>query len=305
MKKSNIKKFKELFESVDSEYVKNILKSSGVENPILHHKDLDELSEYFTNEFQSIQLPFTKKYEIFGIPFDITISNGISYSSYIDWNKFMNDVYEIDIKVPINYDINYLTSTLIHELRHIIDFSDGAKSSGISSFLMDIHLRKFNVGLFSEFYTLVYLSLEHELLARNNQIYPYIKFKNVSKKESLDILKKSFIWDALQNLNSFDSSSFIEKFNTADLIEKTNSFIRNVLHDNIIVVEDNNDLIGFYKIWEDHFKDISKDWTSILVSEVDRVYERKMWIFNEGIQSTSKKILIEKWETLKEKSQLG
>lgn len=305
MKKTNIKKFKELFESIDSEYVKNILKSSGVENPILHHKDLDELSEYFTNELQSIQLPFTKKYEIFGIPFDITISNGLNYSSYIDWNKFMNDVYEIDIKVPINYDINYLTSTLIHELRHIIDFSDGAKSSGLSSFLMDIHLRKFNVGLFSEFYTLVYLSLEHELLARNNQIYPYIKFKNVSKKESFNILKKSFIWNALQNLNSFDSSSFIEKFNTADLIEKTNSFIRNVLHDNIIVVEDNNDLIGFYKIWEDHSKDISKDWTSILVSEVDRVYERKMWIFNEGIQSTSKKILIEKWETLKEKSQLG
>ena len=38
MKKSNIKKFKELFESIDSEYVKNILKSSGVENPILHHR---------------------------------------------------------------------------------------------------------------------------------------------------------------------------------------------------------------------------------------------------------------------------
>lgn len=304
MKKSNIKKFKELFESIDSEYVKNILKSSGVENPILYHKDLDELSEYFTNEFKFIQLPFTKKYEIFGIPFDITISNGLSYSSYIDWNKFMNDVYEIDIKVPIDYDINYLTSTLIHELRHIIDFSDGAKSSGLSSFLMDIHLRKFNVGLFSEFYTLVYLSLEHELLARNNQIYPYIKFKNVSKKESLDILKKSFIWDVLQNLNSFNSSSFIEKFNTVELTEKTNSFIKNVLHDNIILVEDNNDLIEFYKIWEDHFKDISKDWTSILVSEVDRVYERKMWIFNEGIQSTVKKLLIEKWETLKEKSQL-
>lgn len=301
MKKTNIKKFKELFESINSEYVKNILKSSGVENPILHHKDLDELSEYFTNEFQSIQLPFTKKYEIFGIPFDITISNGISYSSYIDWNKFMNDVYEIDIKVPINYDINYLTSTLIHELRHIIDFSDGAKSSGLSSFLMDIHLRKFNVGLFSEFYTLVYLSLEHELLARNNQIYPYIKFKNVSKKESLDILKKSFIWDALQNLNNFNSSSFIERFNTEDLIEKTNSFISNVLHDNTIITEDSNDLIEFYKIWEEYFKDISKNWISILVSEVDRIYERKMWIFNEGIQSTAKKLLIEKWETLKEK----
>ena len=64
----------------------------------------------------------------------------------------MNDIYQIDIKVPEDYDLNYLVSTLIHELRHIIDFLDGAKSSGLSSFLMDIHLRNFNIGLFSEFY---------------------------------------------------------------------------------------------------------------------------------------------------------
>jgi hypothetical protein len=299
MKKTNIKKFKELFESIDLKYVKNILKNSGVENPILHHKDLDELSEYFTNEFHYIQLPFTKKYEIFGILFNITISNGLSYSSHIDWDKFMNDIYEIDIKVPIDYDLNYSSSLLIHELRHIIDFSDGAKSSGLSSFLMDIHLRNFNIGLFSEFYALVYLSLEHELLARNNQIYPYIKFKNFSKEESLDILKKSFIWEALQNLNKFNSLSFIKKFKTYDLIEKTNSFIKNVLHDNKVIIEDDNDLIEFYNIWDEYFKEISKNWTSILLSEVDRIYERKMWIFNEGIRYIAKKILIERWALLK------
>jgi len=294
-------KFKELFESIDSEYVKNILKKSGVENPILHHKDLDELSEYFTNEFQSIKLPFHNKYEIFGVSFDIIVSNSLSYSSHIDWNKFMNDVYEIDIKVPNDYDLNYLISTLIHELRHIIDFSDGAKSSGLYSFLMDIHLRNFNIGLFSEFYILVYLSLEHELLARNNQIYPYIKFKNLSKEESLDILKKSFIWDALQNLNNFDSLSFIKKFKTHDLIEKTNSFIENVLYEKKIIIEDDNDLIEFYNIWDEHFKEISKNWTSILLSEIDRIYERKMWVFNEGIKSVAKKTLIERWALLKNK----
>lgn len=299
MKNTNIKKFKELFEIVNSEYVKNILKYSGVENLILHHKDLDELSEYFTNEFQSIQLPFTKKYGIFGVLFDITISYDLSYSSHIDWNKFMNDIYEIDIKVPNDYDLNYLVSTLIHELRHIIDFSDGAKSSGLSSFLMDIHLRDFNVGLFSEFYILVYLSLEHELLARNNQIYPYIKFKNLSRDESLYILKKSFIWDSLQNLNNFNSLSFIEKFKTDNLIEKTNSFIKTVLLDSETIIENKNDLIVFYNIWEEYFKEISKNWTTILLSEIDRIYERKMWIFNEGIKSTAKKILIKRWELLK------
>lgn len=296
--KEKIKKFKDLFESVNSEYIKNILKNSGVENPILHHKDLDELSEYFTNELSSISLPFSKKYEIFGILFDLSISYDYSYSSYIDWNKFMNDIYEISIKVPNNYDPNYLVSTLIHELRHVIDFSDGAKSSGLSSFLMDIHLRRFNIGLFSEFYNLVYLTLEHELLARNNQIYPYIKFKNISKKQSLNILKNSFIWISLSELKKFNSSSFVNNFEYDDIVAKTNSFIMNVLHDKNTTIENKNDLVAFYDIWENYFKETSNGWTSVLLSEVDRIYERKMWIFNEGINSTSKKLLIEKWNLM-------
>lgn len=296
--KEKIKKFKDLFESVNSEYIKNILKNSGVENPILHHKDLDELSEYFTNELSSISLPFSKKYEIFGILFDLSISYDYSYSSYIDWNKFMNDIYEISIKVPNNYDPNYLVSTLIHELRHVIDFSDGAKSSGLSSFLMDIHLRRFNIGLFSEFYNLVYLTLEHELLARNNQIYPYIKFKNISKKQSLNILKNSFIWISLSELKKFNSSSFVNNFEYDDIVAKTNSFIMNVLHDKNTTIENKNDLVAFYDIWENYFKETSNRWTSVLLSEVDRIYERKMWIFNEGINSTSKKLLIEKWNLM-------
>lgn len=294
-----IKKFKELFEAIDTEYVKNILKHSGVENPILHHKDLDDLSEYFTNEFISTNLPFNKKYEIFGVSFNISISYDFSYSSHIDWNKFMNDIYQIDIKVPEDYDLNYLVSTLIHELRHIIDFLDGAKSSGLSSFLMDIHLRNFNIGLFSEFYILVYLTLEHELLARNNQIYPYIKFKKLSKEESFEILRKSFIWKSLQELNNFKSLSFIKKFNQEDLIEKTNSFIRDVLHDNKTIIEDSKDLVDFYTIWEEHFKEISIKWNSILISEVDRIYERREWVFNEGINSTARKILTQKWKLLR------
>ena len=210
----------------------------------------------------------------------------------------MNDIYQIDIKVPEDYDLNYLVSTLIHELRHIIDFLDGAKSSGLSSFLMDIHLRNFNIGLFSEFYILVYLTLEHELLARNNQIYPYIKFKKLSKEESFEILRKSFIWKFLQELNNFRSLSFIEKFNQEDLIEKTNSFIRDVLHDNKTIIEDSKDLVDFYTIWEEHFKEISSKWNSILISEVDRIYERREWVFNEGINSTARKILKQKWKLL-------
>ena len=68
---------------------------------------------------------------------------------------------------------------IIHEIRHMIDFTDENLNTGLSSFDMDKNLRRYNIGVFNEFYKLVYISLEHELVARNNQIYPYIKFKNL------------------------------------------------------------------------------------------------------------------------------
>jgi len=71
MNKINIKRFKDIFESVNSEYISSIIKKTGVENPIINHNDLDDLSKYFTDSLSSINLPFNKKYEIFGVDFDV------------------------------------------------------------------------------------------------------------------------------------------------------------------------------------------------------------------------------------------
>lgn len=195
------------------------------------------------------------------------------YYSSVDWFKFLNGDYEIILEVIPNYDINYLVSTIIHEIRHMIDFTDENLNASLSSFDMDKDLRKYT---FDEFFILVYISLEHELVARNNQIYPYIKFKNLTKEESLNILKGSFIWEALDMLKSFDYNSFINKYNEEELIKITNDFIKNCLHDDESTIDNKIELISFYKIWDEYFVGISKKWKDILLKEVDVIYERRI-----------------------------
>jgi hypothetical protein len=159
----------------------------------------------------------------------------------------------------------------------MIDFSDENLNNGLSSFDIDKNLRKYNIIGFNEFFTLVYISLEHELVARNNQIYPYIKFKNLSKEESLSILKNSFIYKALEKLRSFDYQKFIGYFDENILINITNNFIKDCLYDNETIIENLNELESFYKIWDEYFNEISIKWEQILMSEMDYIYERKVY----------------------------
>jgi hypothetical protein len=143
---------------------------------------------------------------------------------------------------------------------------------------------------------LVYISLEHELVARNNQIYPYIKFKNLGKSESIEILKTSFIWEALEKLNRFDYKLFISRFDVRDLIKITNDFIKDCLYDEDSKIENMDDLILFYKTWDEYFRETSKKWKNILLSEVDRIYERKIGTHHEFVNY--KRILNQIWKSL-------
>jgi hypothetical protein len=245
--------------------------------------DLKDLSEKLTTELIDIKLPYKKLINFGGIEVDIEIKNSNKFYSKVDWFKFLKGDYEIIIEVEKDYDINYLVSTIIHEIRHMIDFTDENLNSGLSSFDLDRNLRKYNIGRFSDFYIPVYISLEHELVARNNQIYPYIKFKDISKEESLQILKQSFIWKALQILKEFDYISFVNSFDESILIKITNNFIKECLYDNEKIVENKEDLLTFYKIWNEYFIETSKKWEVLLLSEVDMVYERKIRVINDII----------------------
>jgi hypothetical protein len=242
-----------LKETLDPWKIKRGIKSFNrlPEEQYTIHGDLKELSEKLSNELYGIKLPYTKLLLFGGIEIDLKIIQSNRWYSNIDWIKFLKGDYEIILEVPENFDLNYLVSLIIHEIRHIIDFNDAGVNSGLSSFDMEFNLSNYKQGKYMDFYTLVYLSLEHELVARNNQIYPYIKFKNLSKEQSIEILKTSFIWDALNILKGFNYLNFISKFDIKELSELTNSFIIDCLHDNESRVENKDDIILFYKIWDE------------------------------------------------------
>ena len=267
-----------LKESLDPWKLKVGIKSFNrlPEEKLAIHGDLKNLSSELTKELLNVTLPYSKLLSFGGIEIDLIIKKSRDYYSNIDWIKFLNGDYEIVIDVVEDYDINYVVSMIIHEIRHMIDFSDENLNYGLSSFDIDRNLRKYNIDIFREFFTLVYISLEHELVARNNQIYPYIKFKNLTKEESLEILKSSFIWKSIQMLRNFDYKNFVFKFNESDLMNITNGFIRDCLYDNGSSVESREDLLNFYRIWDEYFREVSEKWENLIFREVDMVYERKV-----------------------------
>jgi len=303
MKLNNLKNYgKFLKENLDPWKLKQDIKSFNRQKDELLtiYGDLKDLSNELSNEFKDITLPYKKLLQFGGIEIDLVIENG-NYYSNINWAKFLKGDYELKVYVPDNYDNHYLISMVIHEIRHMIDFTDENLNNGLTSFDMELFLREFNIGYYSEFYTLIYLSLEHELVARNNQIYPYIKFKDLSKEDSLNILKNSFIWKALNKLKSFNVNNFINNFELNYLIKTTNDFIKKVLYDNINSVENLEDVKQFYTLFNEYFQEISNKWESILLKEVDYLYERKVYSYNDNIIDGYKNVLINMWLKIQKK----
>ncbi len=268
-----------LKESLDPNKVKETIRSFNTlpEDKIHISSELKDISKELIKMLDKQPIPFKKMIQILGIEMDLSIVNSNKYYSSVDWSRFLDGDYTLKIEVPENFDINYLISLIVHEIRHMVDFSDENQSS--NSFKMNIKLNKYFQSI-NEFAELIYISLEHELVARSNQIYPYIKFKNLSKEESFSILKSSFIWEALEKLKEFKSVDFIKKYNEAYLIQITNSFIKDVLFDDDTIIENKIELDDFYSLFEDYFKETHDKWISILESEFQRVYERKIYNIN-------------------------
>lgn len=277
IKLSKYKQF--LKESLDPNKVKQTLRSINTlpEDKIQIPSDLKDISKDITEMLVNKPIPFKKLIQVLGIELELNIVNSNRYYSSVNWSSFLDGEYTLKIEVPDKFDLNYLVSLIIHEIRHMVDFSDENQSS--NSFKMNIELNKYFQNI-NEFAELIYISLEHELVARSNQMYPYIKFKNLTKEESLSILKSSFIWGALEKLKDFKSVDFIKKYEVNYLIKITNNFIKDVLFDNETIIENKNELENFYSLFENYFKEIYDKWISILTSELERIYERKIYGVN-------------------------
>lgn len=306
--KHKVKKYADfLKESLDPNKIKigiNSFNNKIGENSYTIHGELKDLSLNLYEEFNKNlkELPYHKAINFGGLKFNLFIQKSAAYHSFVDWEKFLKGDYKIVIGVSDNYDINYLISIIVHEFRHIIDFTDENLNNGLSSFDMEFNLRKYNIDKFRDFFLLVYVSLEHELVARNNKIYPYIKFNNLTKEQSLEILKTSFIWKSLLELKNFDVDDFIKRFEIGDLIYITNEFIKDVLYDNETKLDSYDDVKKFYESFNEYFIEISDKWMSLLLTETDLVYERKVYNYNDAIINGYKFILKDIWKRVKNKA---
>jgi len=233
---------------------------------------------------------FNKSYSIDGI--DCNIKVNYKFGDHQPYYSNVN-IYEIltepdkNINIPINVvdkdiDINYLMSIILHELRHIYDIYTVADDIEMNEFLKAYGFDKFKKMKFPFFTDLVYLSLEHELIARHNMLYELFRWINITDKNKLyEIFKKSYTYTALNELKKFDYIKFIKSNDISQLIIFTKQFILHMKTNEIINNE--NDLYIYYKKWSEFFIEKSNEFALYVDDLLDdvindvmnnKVYER-------------------------------
>lgn len=179
-----------------------------------------------------------------------------------------NQDKDIDIKVIVNdqdIDFNYLIPIISHEIRHVYDIFTIASEVEMKSFINSLHLSKFKNTKFNEFINLFYLSLEHKLIARNNMLYDSFRWLNITDKNELyKLFQKSYVNNALIQLKSFDSNTYINKFDRKELEDFTIEF-SDKIEDNFISIED------YYQKYEILFKSKSEEFLNYINELLDDV----------------------------------
>ena len=225
------------------------------------------------------------------------------YFSNLDFTEIFQTPYTIlDIPVKVkdqNIDIDYLLSVIIHEVRHIYDIFNIESEYEVLDFYKGMQLQIFKNSSYQIFTNVIYLSLEHELIARHNMLYPSYRWLKITDKNKLDELYlKSYSYKSLIQLQNFDYIKFINKFKEEDLIIYTNEFIKIVAKETNFC-NNKSDLISFYKKWSDFFKDKSNEYLKYvdnmleeIITDIknNHVFENKNWEYNEYIINGSYKI---------------
>jgi hypothetical protein len=172
--------------------------------------------------------------------------------------------HEIEISANVfDNDINYdkLISSISHELKHVYD---AVTDDDISSFLNTESVydlkNYFRNNPYFEFINLIYLSLKHEMEARNHMIYDRLRWlKTYDEQQLKDEYKNTYIYKSLIMLKNFNHNYFIKQFNVNDLIKYTNIFILSFIKNNTSI-KNINELYNFYKNYEELFHNIADDY---------------------------------------------
>ena len=179
--------------------------------------------------------------------------------------EFKNFDFVINISDD-HIQMNKLIPTIHHELRHIYDVMMSGNEYNLISFLMEPIFKKMKDDYpnFSEFFNLAYMSMEHELVARNSMIYDHLRWLNVSDRDLLmDEVKKTRSYQYLLWMQNFDHAKFINSFNFSDLKNMTNKMIELMNKYREVKLKfclNEKDIDIFYKKWENLFKMKSKEY---------------------------------------------
>jgi len=244
---------------------------------------------------------FNKNYSIDDINLhiivDYNLGNKQPYYSNVNIYDIISLIEPVVIKVSVtdlNIDINYLMSIISHEIRHIYDIYTIVDDVEIEDFKKSMIVSKFKNQ--NQFISYIYLSLEHELIARHNMLYELFRWIEITDKSKLyEIFKKLYVYVALLQLNKFNSVDFVNNQNKSKLHNFTEEFSKDI--GDIF----NGDLYLYYMNWETFFKNKSKEFLSYVDDMLDdvirdvqnkKIYERFNGFisYNENIlnQTTSK-----------------
>ena len=187
----------------------------------------------------------------------------------------------------LEIDLNYLMGIISHEIRHIYDILTTVDDLDVKDFLKSKVITEYKRdGLNKEFINLVYLSLEHEMIARHNMLYEMFRWQGFSNKNELyKLFEKSYTYDALIQLRGFDFNNFIKN---EDILDFTYKFSKSI-GDNF-----DGDIVKYYSIWNNFFIRKSDEFLGYVDSMLDdviddikneRIYERLCGLisYNENI----------------------
>ena len=245
--------------------IRNIIgiKTSSFKQTIdLNDVNFIDIIIHINVNFQKINstLPYSKK--------DIT------YYSNININDLLEEKHDINIPIEIKdvtLNIDKLISVISHEIRHIYDVHVVNEDSDMESFTKSLYysfLKKSETNKDSkDFLFLVYLSLEHELIARNTMIYENFINCKCSREELDKLFKDSSIYESFEKLSNFD---YTELLKIDDIIEKTNIFINYFGGEKLC--KNDEDVLNFYKKWKNYFKTKSDEYILEANKILDDVY---------------------------------
>jgi len=208
------------------------------------------------------------------------LKNGVPYHKkdiiyYSNINIYDIIIYKDIIKIPIfiqdiNINTDKLISVLSHEIRHLYDAIVLFEESDLMDFGKSLSYQRARMtethNDFLDFLFLVYLSLEHELIARNTMIWSMFHETHCSKEILYNLYEDSFMCESLNKLSNFDYTKLL---NIKDILDKVNNFI-NYFGGNIC--NDSDDVLLFFQYWKSYFDVKSSEYKKEAYNLLDDIY---------------------------------